>query len=608
MSFSFIKRPMAVIVCALPFAASAQTSAPITELENIVVTPGRMDQLRSEAVGDVTVIDRKELERAGQSSVAETLSRHHGISFTNSGGPQANTSVFIRGTNANQSLVLIDGLRINGSTAGAINWNTIDPAVIERIEIVRGAGSSLYGTDAIGGVINIITRKTGEDRPFSAYANIGMGTHDTVKSSIGLSGASQGWDYALSSSVASSKGFNATTPSSSSYSPDRDGYHSNAVSGSLGYQILPGHHIGLTAFNSYNNADADGGAFAQDPYKVKTRQQAYSVTSTNTLTDYWESRLRFGFTKELGDDRGYNSQYGSQQKSYSWQNTFTPLKDQAVSVLLERLEERALGNINHTQTHRDTNAAGLIYRGKFNIHHLQASIRNDNITGYGSHTTGGLGYEIDLAPNWQAGLGANTGFKAPTFNDLYGPAGWRPNPNLLPEKSRNVEASLRYSDDHTTASVVVYQNKIRNLIVSDQNWNLQNVGSATIRGVTLTGSKHWGSTTLTASADFMNPQNNDTDRELNRRARQVYRLSAEHRLADWTLGTEYQFTGKRYDDVANNTRLGGYGLLNLTASFDFSKHAAIQVRWNNVTDKDYATAYGYQMPGSNVFVNLMLRM
>jgi vitamin B12 transporter len=125
-----------------------------------------------------------------------------------------------------------------------------------------------------------------------------------------------------------------------------------------------------------------------------------------------------------------------------------------------------------------------------------------------------------------------------------------------------------------------------------------------LRGVTLTAEKDFGSTSLRASADFQDPHNDTDDKQLNRRARQIYRLSAEHRMGPWTLGGEYQFTGHRYDDIQNQVRLGGYGLVNLTAGYRIDRHLDVSVRWNNVLDKSYTTAYGYNMPGSNVFVNL----
>jgi vitamin B12 transporter len=183
--------------------------------------------------------------------------------------------VFLRGAKPAQTLILIDGIRANDTVAGGFNWNTLDPATIERIEIVRGAASSLYGSDAIGGVINIITAKGAGDRPFSAHANLGLGSHSTVKSGAGFSGSSDGWNYAFSASMTESNGFNSTNPDAGPYTyyDDADGYSQHSLSGSLGYQWKPGHHVGVTAYNSYINGDYDAGAFAHPAYSL-SRQQA----------------------------------------------------------------------------------------------------------------------------------------------------------------------------------------------------------------------------------------------------------------------------------------------------------------------------------------------
>src|SRR3546814_8321324 len=158
---------------------------------------------------DVCSSDLKEdLQKEGQNSVAEILAKQPGIQLYSNGGPQTQTGVMLRGNEPRHTLVLIDGIRVNSLISGATNWNAIDPAMIERIEVIRGAASSLYGSDAIGGVVNIVTKKTGEDRPLSAGGDFGYGTYDTFKSSAGISGAQDGWDYALSSSLDESRGFN----------------------------------------------------------------------------------------------------------------------------------------------------------------------------------------------------------------------------------------------------------------------------------------------------------------------------------------------------------------------------------------------------------------
>lgn len=611
----FKRHSLAIFSCFLPFATTAQPTTTTAQLDSIVVTASRTPQPLKDVVGDVSVISSEDLQKSGQSSLADALGKQAGVQFYTSGGAQTITGVHLRGTNTKHTLVLIDGMRINGAISSSVQWGAIDPATIERVEILRGAASSLYGSDAIGGVINIITKKSGEDRPFAAWGNIGIGSYDTFKSSIGFSGANSGWDYALSSSMVDSGGFNASNPSSGkfTYDPDIDGYSQHTLSGSLGYRWSPGQHIGLTAYNGYIKGDYDVGPFDPRAYGI-TRQQAYTLTSTNEITDFWESVLRVGFSKDSYDDRtSWGVVHGTIQRSYSWQNNLTLTENHKLSTLFERTEERLQSTDTYTHTRRNTNAIGLIYRGNLGPLHLQASVRNDNISGYGNKSTGSLAIDFDLTPQWQIGIAGSTGFKAPTFMELYSPrTQWGSgNPDLRPEQSRNIEAKLQYQTDTTLISLTAYQNKIKDLINYPDIGPSQpyNVDSATIRGITLTAAQQYGNTTIRASADFMNPRNDLTGEQLLRRARQVYNLGVEHQIGAWNLGAEYQFTGKRYDYIAGQVGLvGGHSLLNLTAAYDFTDSVGVQVRWNNVLDKTYSNAYGYNTPGSNVFVNLSWRM
>ena len=608
-----VRRALAAAFCLSPLSLLAQTSVP--QLESVVVTASRAPQILDEAMGDITVVGREELQRASGDSVAGILARQPGVQITDNGGRQTATGVMLRGANANHTLVLIDGMRINGSIQGGANWNALDPAAIERIEILRGAASSLYGSDAIGGVVYIITRKGDTDRPLSAWADLGLGTQETFKASTGFSGAASGWNYALTASMAESGGYSTTTPAVAfgNHHPDDDGYSQHTLAGSLGYRWAAGHHLGVSFYNSYINGDYDSGGWTHPAYAL-TRQQAYSITSTNDITANWQSVLRFGLSKESYDDRVWDTTFSSLQRSYSWQNNFQLNDDHKVSAYVERIEERPLHSADMEANRRNTNAVGAIYNGRFGRHSLQASLRNDNISGYGNEVTGGLGYDLALTDAWTVGVAGNTGFHAPTFSDLYYPGS--ENPDLNPEKSRNIEAHVNYQRDGLRFGATIYQNKVRDLLAWDNTtFRMENVDRATIRGATLTAEYEWNATTLRASADFMRPRDDSTGERLLRRARQQYMVAAEHRFDALRLGAEYQFTGKREDTAVDpatfasyRATLGGYSLLNLTAAYDFSSNASVQVRWNNVFDKDYAHAYGYRTAGSNVFVNLSLRM
>lgn len=635
MNLKLSRHALAVAACFAPFAVTAQTPASVPQLENVVVTASRTAQLESKVLGDVTVIDKKELEQAGQSSLAEVLAKHHGIEFYNSGGPQTITGVNIRGANTNQTLMLIDGMPVNSATNGMATLSAIPTSSIDHIEVLRGSASSLYGANAIGGVINIITTP-GTAKPFSAHASTGYGTYGTSKSSAGIAGSVNGWTYSLGSTYEQSRGIDATNNAAANglYNPDKDSYYSRNLRGSLGYEWKAGQKLSFQAYNTRVNGGIDLNKGV--PFNDRNIQnlETYSLASENQLTDYWKSTLRYTYTNDENRtiDATNDGIFRTQQHQYTWQNEFDLSDTQKLIIAYEHLNQKASGDINtfnpdwtpgpvvdFNQTQRQNNAFTAVYTADFDRHHLQANLRNDHESQFGNAITGGLSYGYDLTPTLRAHVAANTGFRTPTFNDLYYPAytpgGPLPsNPNLKPEKSRNVEVGLRYKTDSTTLGVVAYQNKVRNLITLDDNYIPQNVGSVTLRGISLTAGQSFGATTLRASADFQDPHDDATGEQLLRRARQIYRVSAEHRIKQWTLGSEYAFTSKRYDlrqDEFFNyqrTRLGGYGLWSLTASYDVTKNVAVQVRWNNVLNKDYTTAYGYNMPGSNVFVNVAWRM
>jgi vitamin B12 transporter len=634
------RRCAGLLACLAPVWAGAQqnpgnTAAqlPTTQLDTVVVTATRSPEPLKDVLGDVSVIDRETLQNAGQGSLAEVLSRTHGIEYANNGGPQTVTSLFMRGANSNQTLVLVDGQRINNATNGLAALNAIPTESIDHVEIVRGAASSLYGADALGGVINIITKREAE-RPLSAYASVGGGTYGTSSYSAGLSGASQGWTYSLSSSYRQSHGFDATKEDNN---PDKDSYYENNVAASLGYEWKRGQTLTAQFYETHLNGGYDAGAPYFNDRSIQDLQ-GYSLTSTNRLTDIWTSTLRVGSTVDRnrnenapGDENPSNppdgkSTFRTRQNQYLWQNDLQFTKDQKVTLAYEHLDQRVEGDIgdfsnfpvvtfgDYTQTRRHVNSFTGVYLGDFGAHHVQASLRNDDNSQFGNRTTGGLTYGYDITNRIRATVGANTGFRAPDFNELYWPdsGGFVGNPNLKPETSRNIEAGLRYSDEDTELGVTYYHNRVKNLILSEpiadnpSVYQPVNVSRALLEGVTFTGMHKFGDTRLRASLDLSDPRNTDEDTRLPQRAKKVFRLSGDHRLGNWLLGAEMYASGDRVE--SNGDRLGGYTLFNLLASYDITRNVQVSVRWNNVFDKEYTLVEGYNTPGSNAFVNLTWRM
>ena len=615
MSFFSLRHTVVALTCGLSFSVSAQNTS-VKQLDNIVVTASRTAQLQSEVIGDVSVIDSAQIERAGQSSIADLLSRQHGIQIADYGGPQTATSVFMRGTNSTHTLVLLDGVRINSAVQGSINFNAIDPSQIERIEIVRGAGSSLYGAEAIGGVINIITKKGNPDQPPALWANLGLGSHDTFKSSAGISGAANGFNYGLSGSFADSDGFDATNPRAGySANSDTDGYHSHSLNANLGYAFNTKHRIDAQLFSGFMNGDYDeGGSPWLRDYAV-TRQQALHLRSTHQLHANWKSTLSASETRESVESHTPNgfdqyAYYQSKLRTYAWQNDFQLSPQQSLSLLLEHAKENIVNSVSLPVTRRSTNSAALIYRFQNEHHNLQASVRHDHQSEHVKRTTGGLGYDFALSPSWSIGASASTGFKVPNFTELYHPL-WGGNPELKPETSTNIEARTAYHYDQGHIQLSVYQNRIKNMIASDANWRMANINRVGIKGLSLSAQHQFENLQLWGSIDLTNPRNRESGERLQRRAAQHYKLGANYRYQQALFGAEYAWTSKRsdFDNLSyGTTNNGSYHLLNLTAEYPLSSSLTAQLRWNNVFNKQFELANGYNTPGSTVFINLACRL
>jgi vitamin B12 transporter len=249
---------------------------------------------------------------------------------------------------------------------------------------------------------------------------------------------------------------------------------------------------------------------------------------------------------------------------------------------------------------------------------VQASIRNDDSSQFGNVTTGSLSYGLALTPRWKASIGANTGFRAPNFNELYWPVtpSFLGNPTLKPERSQNIEAGLNYTTDHTQLGLTLYRNNIDNLILNEPTipgnvfspYTPMNIDQALITGITLTGSQKIGRNTLVkGSFDWSNPRNATTGELLPQRAQRVFKMAVDQSLGRARLSGEFFVTSQRQDALTSDT-LGGYSLMNLVGSYPLTENTEVQVRWNNVFAKQYTLVQGYASPGSNVFVNLALKM
>jgi vitamin B12 transporter len=594
-----------------PCRAQGSPPADPQRLDPLSVTATRGLKPAAELLADVTVIGRDEIARSGVQSLAELLQRQPGTEIVQNGGPASVSGVFLRGANTQQTLVLVDGIRLASSTTGATTLAAIPLDQVERIEILRGPASSLYGADAIGGVIQVFTRRGSQDLAVTASA--GYGTYSTWTATGGISGSAGPLRLSVQAGGTSSAGYNAfVDPSGFLYNGDRDGYASSNVSAYAALPWADGQELSAQYFRNRLNAQYDGGPGSDD--RTITTVETWLVASRNRLASFWVSQLSAGTgTDDSVSQTGFGDfPFRTTQRQYTWQNEFTlPLG--LLTAGLERREERVETNDSFAVTARNTNSAFGIYQVRVADLSVQANLRRDDSSQYGGKTTGAVAVGYQFAPSFRMTAGGSTGFKPPTFNDLYFPN--FSDPTLQPETSRNVEIGAYLYGTALggtwEARAIAFRNKVSELIVlqCDAAFNClpQNVARARLEGVTLGFNARFGATTIAASLDFSNPEDEATGLLLPRRARQHGALTVGHAIGPVQLGAEVVASSYRYDNVANTRRLAGYGILNLTAEWEIAKEWTAFARANNVFDRDYQLAADFSTGGATVFAGLRWR-
>jgi len=590
--------------------ALAQFSGKPVAYDSYAVTAARGSQPIADVLADVTVIGAAEIARAGAQSLTELLQRQPGVEITQNGGPGTLSGIFLRGANRGQTLVLIDGIRIASSSAGATSLEAIPLDQIDRIEILRGPASSLYGADAMGGVVQVFTRRG--TSALSGNASAWYGTYGTWDVKGGVAGTSGPVQFAVQAAAKASNGFNAfVDPTNFQFNPDKDGYKNQSVSANVGFTAAPGQEITGQYFRSHLNSQFDGGAGFDD--RTITVAETWQVASRNVLTPFWVSRLSAG--AGIDDSKSETSfddfPFKTTQRQYTWQNEFTlPLG--MLTAGFERREEHLTTDAGFAVTERNTNSPFAIYQLRIDDHALQANLRRDDSSQYGGKTTGSIAYGYRFAPSLRVTAGYATGFKAPSFNDLYFPG--FDNPNLVPETSKNIEGGIYWNGSVEGATLeahaIAYRNRISQLIIFSCDAEFvvcaaHNVNRATLEGITLgLEARADNGATLAMSLDVQSPEDDLTGKLLPRRARRHGALTAGYPVGPARVGVEFVASSLRYDDPENLVKMGGYGFVNLTAEWAFSPGVTLFARANNILDKNYQLAAGFDTGGRTVFAGL----
>ena len=586
-----------VLALGATFASSVHAEAvPEYAADTIVVTPTRVAQQSAAIVGDITVISAEDVAAAGQTSLLELLQAQPGLEITQEGGAGTNASLRIRGGNSGHTLVLVDGLRVGSATVGTTPLESIPLDQIERIEILRGPASSLYGADAVAGVVQIFTRQgRGEPR---LSASLGAGSHGLLQGRTTYGGQAGATAFSIGAGYSRTDGgFSAARPGTYGFHPDEDGDEKRSVHLNVDHAVNDRHRVGLGGMANRDTVEYDAGT-ADDI--AHNDVNSLSAWWKGRLSDMWTSQVRVGLGQNHTENFSLGASTGrfdTDQLQYLWQNDLA-WSGGNLTASLERNEQEVDASTVHTRTRRSVNAGQLGYLGQWAAHTVQVSVRHDDYSDFGGHTTGTAGYAYALNAAWRTSISYGTSFKAPTFNDMYWPTeyGFQGNPNLNPEQGRNLEASLRYQRGGRQASVTGYRNRLTDLIVYAPSFPLstmENLNRATLEGITVEGGTELAGMRIHASMDWLQATDDETGKFLNYRARRHGALDVSKAIDRWELGATLVASGSRFADLANTVNLPGYARLDVRAQYDINAEWRVLMRVNNVLDADYQLVAGY---------------
>lgn len=605
------------LALALPGIASAE-QAP-TELDDVVVTATRTPVSIADSVVPVQVIDREQIDRSQAGSLLDLLRGRAGLDFVNQGGPGKITSLFMRGSASSQVLVLVDGVRIGAASSGMPALQDLPIDQIERVEIVRGPRSSLYGSEAIGGVIQIFTRAAGQ----GLQQNLALtaGSHNLRQASAGFSNRGErGW-VSAQGAWQKTDGINACNGSATLFQgcyvdePDRDGYRNTSLNVRGGYALgetlsVEGHVLDAASRNQY-----DGSIYGGN--EADNQQRVYGGKLRWAPGDAFRLSAQVGRNDDQADSyyvqagkRSFVSTFDTRRDTASVQGDFLFAEGQQLSVGGDWQKDQVTSTTAYSIDNRDNTGVFAEYQGRFGAHSLQASVRNDDNEQFGNHTTGSLGYGLALSHGLRLTASAGTGFKAPTFNDLYFP--WSSNPALKPEESTSVNVGIAQYGEGWNWTFNAYESRIDQLIALDSTYTPYNIAKARIRGAELTGFASLAGFDINAQASFTDPRDHTRgaasyDNWLPRRARSSGRLDVDRGFGPLRVGVTATATGHRFDNAGNSLRLAGYGTVDLRVEYAINEAWSLQARAANVFDREYETVAWYNQPGREYQLTLRYR-
>ncbi|HEY2187097.1 MAG TPA: TonB-dependent receptor [Caldimonas sp.] len=602
------------------FASTRIALAADSSLDPVVITGTREPETLSRSSSDIVVIDAATIRSTTADSVEDLIRRVAGMQLARNGGPGQSSGYFIRGASTNGTVVLVDGVRIGSATLGQAEFEALSLGQIERIEVLRGPASSLYGADAVGGVVQIFTRR-GEG-PFRWSAGADIGGYDSARTDVAASGAMGGWDYAVSLGQENSAGVSAIAPNDlfGNFNPDRDGFRRNSGALQVGFTPATGHRISAHLLETRLNAQYDSSeflppAFTQDAtpdFRNHLTTRVASIDYRGTPTRGWTTTVQASSAvDDLTSGGTVLSRFVTRREQGTWQNALALAAQQQLMVALEHQVERATADVFASEQVRRNDAGVLGYSGTLGAGSLQADLRYDDNSAYGHNTTGRVGGAFEVGRGVKLRALAGTTFRAPTFNDLAFPGFGVP--TIRPERGKSVEAGASWQGDDASVSATVYRNNVRDLIGFEPDRTLcppdpaydfgcaANVSRARLQGATIAATSRWRGLDLRANVDFLDATDADTGVRLPRRAAHQESAGADYASGAWRFGAAALFVGSRPD---SGVVLGGYGVVDLRVAWQPQKTWRVEARLNNALDHKVEPVRDYRGLGRQAWLGV----
>ena len=598
----------AILIALLPSFALAQEDA-------VVVTASRTQQRLRDAIPHTTVLTQKEIRDSQAVDLPSLLRSESGFEMAQTGGIGAVPSpLSLRGSTSARTLVLIDGVRIEdaGFSSTALQHIMLDQ--VERVEIVRGNVSSLYGSNAVGGVIQVFTKR-GQGEP-APSVSVMAGSRNTSDVHVGYGGEAGSTRFSLSASRFDTKGFSAIDPAAAPLAnPDPDGYRNQGLSFSASHKLNAAHEFGVAVLNTEAWLDYDQPIFTVPSDEQRSNQQMSMLQGwwEARFVEQWKSRVTAAENKDHRTDTlngSFFSKSNTRTRQLLWDNEVRLSPPHAITVGLEgRNQTLDSGSVfgSDPLRERDVSAGRIGYLGRIGDHMLQANYRYEDYSDFGAEGTYYLGYGYDLTSAWRFTLSHATAFRAPTFLDLDPVFG---NPNLQPERSKTNEIGVQWASGPHRLRVVYFDTEYQDAIVLDNLFIPQNVQTASNQGVETSYSGVLFGIDLRASLTFQDPveqdRTNSPQQQALRRAKTLAALSAFKNFGALRLGGDWRYSGERRDQSITDSTVTvfepAYSVLNLMARYQLSKNIWFGARLENALDEDYRLVSGYNTAGRGLFI------